>query len=68
MTFEIECIIEAFAAECAQISLDVRVAFNVAAEEALQREHLAANPANEPVILCLHACKTQKLNNMLETG
>lgn len=43
MTLQIKRIVEAFAAERAQISLDVRVTFHMSVEQSLQCERFAAN-------------------------
>lgn len=47
VAFEIEGVVEAFAAEGAQVSLDVRVALHVAVQEPLQAEGLRAHAAHE---------------------
>lgn len=47
VAFEIEGIVEAFAAEGAQVALDVRVALHVAVQEPLQAEGLRAHAAHE---------------------
>ena len=52
---EVEGVVEALAAEGAQVALDVRVALHVPVEQPLQREHLLADPASELVVLGLRA-------------
>lgn len=55
MPLQVEGVIEALAAERAQIPLDVRVALHVPIEQTLQREGLHADTANELVVGILGA-------------
>ena len=47
MSLEVERVVEAFAAEGAQVTLDVAVAFDVPIEQSLQVEALGAEAAHE---------------------
>lgn len=47
VTLQIEGVVEAFAAESAQIAFDFRVTLHVAIQQALQRERFQANATNE---------------------
>ena len=47
VSFQIECVIESFSAESAQVSFAVAVTLHVPVEKPLQGEHLGANPALE---------------------
>jgi len=49
MPLEVECVVEALAAEGAEVPLDVAVALHVPVEQPLQGERLGADPAAEPV-------------------
>jgi len=51
VSFQIERIVEAFAAEGTKVAFDVRVTFHVPVEKPLQREALGAEPAREPVVV-----------------
>lgn len=46
---QVECVIEALAAERAEISLDVAVALHVSVQQSLETEVFAADAAREPV-------------------
>jgi len=45
MSFQIKCVVESFAAECAQVTLGVTVTFHVSVQQSLQGEDLGALPA-----------------------
>lgn len=47
VSFQVECVIEALAAECAQVPLHIRVAFHVTIEQSLESEVLGANTTDE---------------------
>ncbi len=47
VSFQIEGVVKAFAAEGAQVALDVRMAFHVPIQEPLQGETLGAESAGE---------------------
>lgn len=64
VALQIEGVVEPFATEGAQIPLDVRVALHVPIEQALQRERLHADAANELVVGILGAtvaCPTKRI-------
>lgn len=56
VTFQVEGVIEALAAERAEVTFDVAVALDVAVEQTLEGKHLVAHPAYVLVVLCLHTC------------
>jgi glucokinase len=47
VALQVEGIVKAFAAECAQISLDIRVTFHVPVQQSLESEVLRADAAHE---------------------
>lgn len=47
VSFQVKRIVETFATECAQVSLNIRVAFHVTIEQSLKSEVLRANTTNE---------------------
>lgn len=49
VSLQVERVVESFAAERAQIALDVRMAFHVPIEQSLQRKRLGADVAGELV-------------------
>lgn len=55
VSFEVKCIVKAFAAKRAEISLDVTVAFYVSVQKTLKRENFVANSADELIVVCLHS-------------
>ena len=56
VALEVKGVIEAFAAEGAEITLDLTVALDMAVEQSLEREDLAAHGALELVVRGLDAC------------
>ncbi len=42
MPLQIECVVESFSTKCTEVTLDVRVTFGVAIEQALERKFLKA--------------------------
>ena len=57
MPFEVESVVEALAADHAQVSLDIAVTFDVSIEKTLQCECFAADTAPEFIVRSLNACK-----------
>lgn len=53
VSLQVEGVVEALAAERAEISLHVRVAFHVSVQQALESEVLRADPADELAVLLL---------------
>ena len=51
VSLQVECVIEAFAAEGTEVALDIAVAFHVSVEKALQAESLLADLALELAVL-----------------
>lgn len=49
MSFEIKSVVEAFATEGAQVSLDITMAFHMPVEQPLKTKHLGADPTNKTV-------------------
>lgn len=47
MSLEVECVIETLAAECAEVSFDVRVAFHMSVQKSLKAEVLRANSTHK---------------------
>lgn len=50
VTFQVEGIVEAFATECAQVTLHIAVTLHVAIQQTLETEGLAAHFACQPEI------------------
>ena len=51
--FQVKCVVEALAAEGAEVALSVAVALHVAVEEALEAEHLGTHTALELGGVCV---------------
>ena len=54
VSFQVECVVESFAAEGAQITFDLAVAFDMSVEHALERKFLVAHAAYKLVRISLH--------------
>lgn len=65
MSLQVERVVEAFTAECAEVAFDVRVALHMPVEESLQAERFGAHaarepatPVNKPFIFCCFFSQT----------